>query len=101
MTVKEYILKEANCKTFDELKKKLFKAKKYEYGCYYSEIKCKSFKAFYTSNDNCFCSYGFMFYGIGMASTLGIDKSSITQAGIKRGVSSHYVTDKFLEQSYK
>lgn len=100
MTVQEYILQETKCKDFEQLKKKLKRMAKYEYGCYFSEIKCKSFRAYYTSNENHFCSYGLTFNGIGVATSYGIDKDCITKAGIERNCASHYVPQTFLNKEY-
>jgi hypothetical protein len=92
-TAKEFkaaILEAVKKKNFTELKQFLLKNRKYEYGCYSSEIKietgiAKGVRVFYTSNPNHFCKFGISFPGIGMVKTLGLDKTSITAAGKKRG----------------
>ena len=98
MTLREYILKESNCKSFNDLKTKLLKAKKYEYGCYFSEIKYKGFSVKYTSNPNCFASFIVSIPFVGMVSSYGLDSTSITPAGKQRGCASHYLTNAMLNK---
>lgn len=85
MTILEYILTNTNTKSINELKKKLLNSAKNEYGTKISEIKCKNFRVFYTSNPNHFCSYAIVLNGVGMSKTLALDKQSITKAGLLRG----------------
>jgi len=77
--------------SFSGLKKHLKSIAKYEYGCYFSQIKIYGCEIFYTSNPNHFCSFGIKIPMVGMSETLGLGKSSITKAGKLRGCSKYYI----------
>ncbi len=98
MKLLDYILTQTGCKDLQELKSKLFKKRRNTgFDCKYSQIKCKGFYAFYTSNENHFCEYGITFKGVGMSSTYGIDADSITPAGRQRSCSTHYLNNSQLQ----
>lgn len=94
MTILQRVLKETNCKDLPALKKKLMSKKKFEYGCYFSEIKGQAFSVTYTSNENCFASFLISFSGIGMASSYALDAESITKAGHKRSCGHLYMSER-------
>jgi hypothetical protein len=89
--VTEIILNETGFKSIPELKKHLKSIAKYQYGCYYAEIKKPTFKVSYTSNPNCFASYLVSLNMVGMTKQLALDKESITDEGLKRGCGEFYL----------
>ena len=84
-TPKQIILSETGFTSIYDLKKHLKSIAKDQYGCMYSEIKKPSFKVYYTSNTNHFCSFGVSMNMTGMQKTLALDILSVTKAGIQRG----------------
>lgn len=100
MTVLEYILEQTKSKSLDDLKVKLKKTAKNEYGCFFSEIKAKNFRVFYTSNPNHFCEFAISLQGIGMTNTLALDNKSFTKAGLQRGCGNYYLTENMLSKPY-
>lgn len=85
MDAKQIILKETGFDSIAELKKHLTATAKDQYGTKYSEIKKPSFKVYFTSNENHFCSFGVSMNFTGMQKTLALDASSLTKAGLQRG----------------
>lgn len=100
MTVLEYILKETNTTSISELKVKLKRMAKSQYGTKIGEIKAKNFRVFYTSNPNHFCEYAIALNGVGMTNTLALDKDSFTKAGLQRGCGNYYLTNETLNKQY-
>ena len=81
----DIILKETGFKSIADLKKHLKTTAVNQYGCNFSEIKKPSFRVYYTSNPNHFCSFGVSMSFTGMTKTKALDYDSITMEGKKRG----------------
>lgn len=98
VTVLDKILAETKTESISDLKKKLKKMATPGCGCIGSEIKCESFRVFYTSNPNHFAEFAIAMNQVGFQDVLALDYESITKSGKQRGCDSYYMKPAFYNK---